>query len=66
MTREEFTALGKKTFGDWGWKAKIARELDVNYRTVQRWEKGELALPIKIMRWLELRAAAAEVERNKM
>lgn len=43
MTAEEFRALGLALYGH-GWQSALARALDVNIKTVQRWANGAVDL----------------------
>lgn len=45
MTKEELAQLGEARYGQNVWKARLARELDVNERTVRRWSTGETPIP---------------------
>ena len=40
----DINKVGQALYGD-NWRAPLAKALDVNERTVRRWEKGEIALP---------------------
>ena len=44
MTKEELSALGLALYG-YGWQSYLARALDVNIRTVQRWKSGDVPVP---------------------
>lgn len=44
MTAPEFAAAGEYLFGD-SWQSQLARLLDVNLRTVQRWAAGQNPVP---------------------
>jgi hypothetical protein len=44
MDPELFRAVGEALYGA-RWKSEIATLLEVDYRTVQRWAKGEFTIP---------------------
>lgn len=47
MNPAEFRARGLARYGN-GWQSKLARDLDVNPRTVRRWAAGDVSVPLNV------------------
>ena len=56
MTPDDLQVAGKKLFG-YGWQTRLARELDVTSRTVNRWAAGAVPIPgpvkVAVRLWLQ-------------
>jgi len=53
MTPQEFRLLRERTLMS---QKQVARELDVDTRTIQRWEAGVFPIPYSVTRMLKLLA----------
>lgn len=53
MDSTTFSQACKALLG-YGWRAKLARRLGLNYSTVQRWANGEVPVPQHTAATLEL------------
>ena len=55
MTPDDLREAGKKLFG-YGWQTRLAKELEVDRRTVRRWVSGAVPIPgtvkVVIKLWL--------------
>ena len=56
MMPSDLEAMGKSIYG-YGWQTKLARDLDVNIRTVQRWIAGSSKVKKRHEDWIRKRAA---------
>ena len=45
MDKEQFVSLSRETFGYFGFRSAVARELSVAPSTVCRWVSGEIPIP---------------------
>jgi DNA-binding XRE family transcriptional regulator len=62
VTPNLITRIGIALWGDHGWQGQMARQLDVDRRTIQRWKNGEYNPPIGV--YSELKKIAAEKIQN--
>ena len=53
MTATELRELGKKAYG-WGWQTRLARELGMSVRQVQRYAAGTTPVPAPTARLIEI------------
>ncbi len=56
MDKTEFTAAGSKLYGEYGWKVRLAKHLDLSRNTITKYANGQLVIPKTVelaMRQLE-------------
>jgi len=56
MTANELHEIGEKTYG-WGWQTRLAKELGMSLRQVQRYAAGETPVPAPTARLIEILCA---------
>ena len=45
MDKDEFIATGQRLYGEYGWKARLSRELDMHRHTITKYAAGTLNVP---------------------
>ena len=56
-TAAEFRDAGDRIYGHTRWASQLARDREVDSRTVRRWLAGDILLPLDIQIWAEERLA---------
>ena len=64
MTATELHELGEKTYG-WGWQTRLARELQISLRQMQRYAADETPVPAPTARLIEILCAIEKASENK-
>ena len=63
---ERIAEIGRALYGDDGWRGKLAAALNVDQRTLRRWEIGAMPVPPNV--WIEcdemLAARRTEIDRQ--
>jgi hypothetical protein len=58
MNATELRELGEKTYG-WGWQTRLAREIGMSLRQVQRYAAGETPVPAPTAKLIRILTALA-------
>lgn len=62
MNKKDLDHIGRFLYGG-GWQTALAKELDVNIRTMRRWVSGETDIPFAVAD--EIYSLAAEIQANR-